>query len=61
MPKVFCVPNWETCTGYHEVRYTRKNDLNRARTKRFRNWSKAVQFAKEKAREYGCRPLIHPN
>jgi len=60
MPKVFAVPNDETASGYHEVTYTKGTDLNRGRTKKFRKWIKAVEFAKAKAKELGCRPTIHP-
>jgi len=54
MPKVFAVPNDETASGYHEVTYTKGTDLNRGRTKKFRKWIKAVEFAKAKAKELGC-------
>ncbi len=59
MAKVFAVPSDETGDGYHHVNYTRGNNLNRGKTRKFRKWRLAVKFAKEKAKELGCQPLIH--
>jgi len=59
MGKVFAVPKYETTSGFHEVIFTRGRNLNRGRTRRFRKWSLGVEFAKRKAKELNCKPIIH--
>lgn len=52
---VFAVHNWETGDGYHHVTCGKGKSY---RTKRFRNWTKAEQYAKASAKRRHLRSYI---
>ena len=58
MAKVMATHKDEVGGRFHEVRFTKGDNLNTARVKRFMIWSNAKKFAIEKAQEYGVRPII---
>ena len=64
-PTVFAVPKSEASdVRYHEVLWAKDGNLNasfrRGHMRRFRDWSKAKVFARQKAKQIGCTATIHP-
>jgi len=61
--RVFAVHKSETADGrYHEVLWALDGNLNaaqkRGNIKRFRLWSRARNFANQKAKQLGCKPIF---
>lgn len=65
---VFCVPSFESASGYHDVSWAADGDLNKAdrrgHVRRFRSgragWERAKAFARAKAKTLGVKASIHP-
>lgn len=65
---VWCVPNFESASNYHEVAWAADGDLNksyrRGHVRRFRSgragWERAKAFARAKAKTLGVKASIHP-
>lgn len=57
-PSVFVVHGSETYDGKHVVYYSRTGDLTKGQRKKFNEWWLALNFAREKARKWGIKPIV---